>query len=333
MNVHKRTHTVNTKILCEVCGTKFTNMEYLVEHKRVHTEERIPFVGEESGIEFSHKPHLEHLKSHLKPLQESDNDDEKLFSSTEIEGPERPSTINGEFECDVCGKKFIRKEYLAKHMRVHMGEKLFSGQECKMEFAQNPHLQQHQKNHLKLRKETDLTDKKRFSCNECQSKFSRKSALNVHRRNHTGEIKFICDICGTNFTRKEYLVKHIRVHTGNFETVEFVCTLKHNFFCIAGEKPFGCAECKMQFSQKSQLERHRILHQKSDFKLQKETKRFSCDECESNFSRRSALNVHKRTHTGDGKFVCDYCGTKFTRKEYLERHKRVHTGTICTFII
>ena len=44
-------------------------------------------------------------------------------------------TEEKEFACDVCGKKFIRNEYLKTHMRVHSGEKPFSCHVCGNRFC------------------------------------------------------------------------------------------------------------------------------------------------------------------------------------------------------
>ena len=64
---------------------------------------------------------------------------------------------------------------------------------------------------------------------------------------HTKVKAHECDICKKKFTLKSHLVKHFRVHLG--------------------EKPYGCAECGIWFTECSNRNRHISIYHK---KLSKE---------------------------------------------------------------
>ncbi|XP_026810936.1 zinc finger protein 135-like [Rhopalosiphum maidis] len=113
-----------------------------------------------------------------------------------------------------------------------------------MEFTQN--------NHLTMRRQTGIREKKPYlryvsnqrivmdseltvhpsypSCGVCGKEFSSNSVLAVHQRTHTGEKPYDCNDCGKSFSQKTDLVNHLRTHTD--------------------KKPYDCHACGKSFSQK-----------------------------------------------------------------------------------
>uniref|UniRef100_A0A3Q3AIQ7 C2H2-type domain-containing protein n=1 Tax=Kryptolebias marmoratus TaxID=37003 RepID=A0A3Q3AIQ7_KRYMA len=197
------------------------------------------------------------------------------------------NTVNKPFSCSECGKRFVHKLSLQRHLTCHsriMSSTNLVHKKCfrvKKTGGSSKKIQSGQKS---------------FSCDECGQRFGRKSTLNRHMRVHTGQKPFACDVCGQRFGQKSTLNTHMRVHTG--------------------EKPFACDVCGQRFRDKSSLNTHMRVHTGQ--------KPFACDVCGQRFGQKSHLNTHMRVHTGQKPFACDVCGQRFGQKSNLNSHMRVH---------
>ncbi|XP_034646116.1 zinc finger protein 34-like [Trachemys scripta elegans] len=84
------------------------------------------------------------------------------------------------------------------------------------------------------------------------------------------------------------------------------------------EKPYECADCRKNFSRRSNL----IVHQR----IHKEEKPFKCLNCGKMFKVKSDLIKHQRIHSGERAYKCPECGKSFSHSSKLTAHLRVHTG-------
>uniref|UniRef100_A0A3Q1F8U5 Zinc finger protein 271-like n=1 Tax=Acanthochromis polyacanthus TaxID=80966 RepID=A0A3Q1F8U5_9TELE len=135
------------------------------------------------------------------------------------------------FSCCECGKQFLHKRSLWRHMKYRSGKTLSGCSVYKKCLEERQNADSYIRDH---------TGKKLYECDFCGQRFTRQYNLNRHKRVHTGEKPFFCQVCSKTFSRPEDLKPHMRAHTG--------------------EKPFKCTVCDKGFSHKFHMKRHMSVH-------------------------------------------------------------------------
>ncbi|KAK3894549.1 hypothetical protein Pcinc_001705 [Petrolisthes cinctipes] len=194
------------------------------------------------------------------------------------------------YQCKVCGKGFAIPARLARHHRVHTGEKPFKCEYCDKTFSVKENLNVHRRIHTKERP---------YKCNICDRSFEHSGKLHRHMRTHTGERPHKCEVCGKTFVQSGQLVIHMRAHTG--------------------EKPYTCEHCQKGFTCSKQLKVHIRTHTGE--------KPYECDVCGKTFGYNHVLKMHKMSHLGERLYKCTLCDEIFTSRKALDRHIRDHSSS------
>ncbi|XP_029174237.1 zinc finger protein 2-like isoform X2 [Nylanderia fulva] len=162
---------------CNVCNKVFPKRTVLINHERVHGDDKL-YECEECGKKLASKSSL-------------------IFHKKSIHLRERSHM------CHICGIAFVSKEARLIHERIHTGERPYVCKVCNTRYRCSSNLSQHMKIHTGL---------KPHKCHHCNKSFTRKGALIVHERIHTGIKPYPCETCGRSFSQKNDMLKHAKTH-------------------------------------------------------------------------------------------------------------------------
>ncbi|XP_060931232.1 zinc finger protein 64 [Limanda limanda] len=218
------------------------------------------------------------------------------------------------FECELCHKRFSRRDKLNMHSRLHTGEKPHKCKHCPYAAADSSSLKKHLRIHY---------DERPFKCQICPYASRNSSQLTVHLRSHTGDAPFQCQLCDAKFKINSDLKRHVRIHSGEkpfkCEFCDYRCAMKGNLkshmqIKHGTENSFRCELCDFTCANKTALRQHLREHQP----LQP----MQCATCTYSCSSKGALKVHERIHSEERPFRCDFCNFASKQRSNLVIHKK-----------
>ncbi|KAM9751305.1 zinc finger protein 64 [Menidia menidia] len=218
------------------------------------------------------------------------------------------------FECELCHKRFSRRDKLNMHSRSHTGERPHKCKHCSYAAADSSSLKKHLRIHY---------DERPFKCQICPYASRNSSQLTVHLRSHTGDAPFQCQQCDAKFKINSDLKRHVRIHSGEkpykCDFCEYRCAMKGNLkshvhIKHGTEDSFECAQCDFKCASKAVLRQHSRQHQPSQ--------PVQCSKCTYSCASKGALKVHERIHSEERPFKCDFCGFTSKQLSNLIIHKK-----------
>jgi len=179
----------------------------------------------------------------------------------------------GEYQCQICARRFTVRHNLKRHMvTVHAETRKHGCEECGMLFKT--------KNHLTLHVRQVHQGERSHACHLCPARFWSPSNLKRHvNQAHHSVRLFPCDRCGKRFSSKYNLDRHITnvcgvANVADGSKVQFPTdgATAAESSVMAGVaqmreqngKVFSCEICRKSFSSKFNLDRHLANRHYSD---------------------------------------------------------------------
>nr|XP_053647658.1 gastrula zinc finger protein XlCGF57.1-like [Cherax quadricarinatus] len=301
---HPRNSNATKDYICELCSKSFHKRWHLIHHLRMHTGEKPHRCGT-CDKAFTQKGDLtRHLRIHTGDKPYKCDDCNKAFThKSNLVQHSRRHTGEKPFQCHDCSKSFSRKSVLIQHVLLHSGHKPYTCDQCHKLFSRKGALIKHKWSH---------TGKWPYQCDQCNKGFSDRTHMDSHMRSHNGEKPYECDECGKTFADKSNLCRHIKMHSRDYNRRCQQCgtPLLTRRNSHTPQKPNTCRKCLESFLIKTRS--------KTDVM-------FKCDICEKEFTLKSNLAQHLILHTNVKPYSCQVCGKEFSHRSNLARHRNIHT--------
>ncbi|RZF43416.1 hypothetical protein LSTR_LSTR001677 [Laodelphax striatellus] len=268
---HKKYSSDKIQFICSTCGLIFRSQTDYSEHKQ-----RIKYECKKCEQPLSsnceRKKHdcqrelLNFISDEMENMHDLSDDDTFRIYDDKYESKENNRNQFGfriDLECEICGRQFLRRSNLVRHLARHEKEKEageFGCDKCEASFHKSRFLVQHRE---RAHKESSV-----WVCRFCGKHTTTKLSLTIHERIHTGVKPYICEWCGNTFRSKANLRQHQARHTGERRHGCPICGkmfsrrafVKTHLRVHTGERPYCCDICQHRFTQVGDMRRHRRRH-------------------------------------------------------------------------
>ncbi|XP_075973461.1 uncharacterized protein LOC142974815 [Anticarsia gemmatalis] len=253
LKIHSWTHRKRDQV-CADCGMAFHTEEQLLAHQRIHAHGYADYnLGAERIIDDTHCLNTD--------VETYSSDNGLLIARESVSIEKHMKSESRPHECDICQRRFKRRQHLKVHMNVHAKDQpTIWCSMCGEGFVLNQDFERHQC--LAVKQENDTYDEEQTEATQQETPHEAKkenkypqefvdvsilapddqSEQYPERSLPLPQRVFVCKYCNKPFKRKDHYKIHLHIHTGI--------------------KSFFCPDCGKGFYRKDHLQKHVLVHLK-----------------------------------------------------------------------